>query len=108
MHGACADASSFAQAIAELLADGLDVVAPAVPNRSLFGDAAYIASVVRQIPGPLALRGSGTEARCSSRPGCSPGTGGGAVASWLKPAGIGDDGWAGMVFRCGGQGFDTS
>ncbi|GAA4623764.1 alpha/beta hydrolase [Actinoallomurus vinaceus] len=57
VHGAFADASSFARVIPELLADGLSVVAPAVPNRSLVGDSAYIASVVRQIPGPVVLVG---------------------------------------------------
>ncbi|MFI6340192.1 alpha/beta fold hydrolase [Streptomyces sp. NPDC050535] len=57
VHGAFADASSFARVIPELLADGFHVVAPAVPNRSLIGDAAYIASVVRQIPGPVVLVG---------------------------------------------------
>src|SRR5450631_3509461 len=41
----------------ELLADGLPVVAPAVPNRSLLGDAAYVASVIRQIDGPVILVG---------------------------------------------------
>ncbi|MFF1279947.1 alpha/beta fold hydrolase [Streptomyces sp. NPDC058299] len=57
VHGAFADASSFAGVIPELLARGLDVVVPAVPNRSLIGDAAYIASLVRQIPGPVILVG---------------------------------------------------
>ncbi|MET8625797.1 alpha/beta hydrolase [Kitasatospora sp. NPDC004669] len=57
VHGAFADASSFARVIPELLADGLKVVAPAVPNRSLLGDSAYIASMVRQIPGPVVLVG---------------------------------------------------
>ncbi|CAK7279855.1 alpha/beta fold hydrolase [Streptomyces misionensis] len=57
VHGAFADASSYAQVIPRLIARGLDVVAPAVPNRSLIGDAAYIASVVRQIPGPVVLVG---------------------------------------------------
>ncbi|MFF2147371.1 alpha/beta fold hydrolase [Kitasatospora sp. NPDC058190] len=57
VHGAFADASSFARVIPELLADGLKVVAPAVPNRGLLGDSAYIASVVRQIPGPVVLVG---------------------------------------------------
>jgi pimeloyl-ACP methyl ester carboxylesterase len=57
VHGAFADASSFARVIPELLADGLKVLAPAVPNRSLTGDAAYIASIVRQIPGPVILVG---------------------------------------------------
>jgi len=57
VHGAFADASSFARVIPELLADGLPVVAPAVPNRSLLGDAAYVASVIRQIDGPVVLVG---------------------------------------------------
>ena len=57
VHGAFADASSFARVIPELLADGLSVVAPAVPNRSLLGDSAYLASVVRQIEGPVVLVG---------------------------------------------------
>ncbi|MET7354672.1 alpha/beta fold hydrolase [Streptomyces mirabilis] len=57
VHGAFADASSFSRVIPELTARGLDVVAPAVPNRSLLGDAAYIASLVRRIPGPVVLVG---------------------------------------------------
>jgi pimeloyl-ACP methyl ester carboxylesterase len=57
VHGAFADASSYARVIPELMARGLDVVAPAVPNRSLIGDAAYIASIIRQIPGPVVLVG---------------------------------------------------
>jgi pimeloyl-ACP methyl ester carboxylesterase len=57
VHGAFADASSFAKLIPELLADGTPVVAPAVPNRSLSGDAAYVASVIRQVKGPVVLVG---------------------------------------------------
>ncbi|MFD0149431.1 alpha/beta fold hydrolase [Streptomyces sp. NPDC055721] len=57
VHGAFADASSFARVIPELLARGHDVVAPAVPNRSLTGDAAYVASIVRRIPGPVVMVG---------------------------------------------------
>ncbi|MFF2502065.1 alpha/beta fold hydrolase [Streptomyces sp. NPDC058067] len=57
VHGAFADASGFARVIPELIARGLDVVAPAVPNRSLLGDSAYIASIVRGIPGPVVLVG---------------------------------------------------
>ncbi|WP_306190881.1 alpha/beta fold hydrolase [Streptomyces sp. MK5] len=57
VHGAFADASSFARVIPELIARGLDVVAPAVPNRSLLGDSAYVASIVRGIPGPVVLVG---------------------------------------------------
>ncbi|MEV7981609.1 alpha/beta hydrolase [Streptomyces sp. NPDC086519] len=57
VHGAFADASSFARIIPELTARGLDVVAPAVPNRSLLGDADYIATIIRQTPGPVVLVG---------------------------------------------------
>ncbi|MET9017946.1 alpha/beta fold hydrolase [Streptomyces olivaceoviridis] len=57
VHGAFADASSYAEVIPRLIARGLDVVAPAVPNRSLLGDAAYVADIVRQIPGPVVLVG---------------------------------------------------
>ncbi|MFB8179539.1 alpha/beta fold hydrolase [Streptomyces sp. NPDC055966] len=57
VHGAFADASGFARVIPELIARDLDVVAPAVPNRSLLGDSAYIASIVRGIPGPVVLVG---------------------------------------------------
>ncbi|MFJ9038513.1 alpha/beta fold hydrolase [Streptomyces sp. NPDC102406] len=57
VHGAFADASSYNSVIPELLKRGLKVVAPAVPNRSLLGDSAYIASVVRQIEGPVVLVG---------------------------------------------------
>jgi pimeloyl-ACP methyl ester carboxylesterase len=57
VHGAFADASSYAQVIPRLIDRGFDVVAPAVPNRSLIGDAAYVAAVIRQIPGPVVLVG---------------------------------------------------
>src|ERR1700722_2639618 len=57
VRAAFADAASFAALVPELLADGLPVVVPAVPNRSLNGDAAYIASVIRQIDGPVILVG---------------------------------------------------
>ena len=57
VHGAFADSASFAAVVPELLDDGLRVVVPAVPNRSLAGDAAYVASVVRQVAGPVLLVG---------------------------------------------------
>ncbi|MEV0501681.1 alpha/beta hydrolase [Streptomyces spectabilis] len=57
VHGAFADASSYARVIPELTAAGLAVVAPAVPNRGLIDDAAYIASVIRAIEGPVVLVG---------------------------------------------------
>jgi pimeloyl-ACP methyl ester carboxylesterase len=57
VHGAFADAASFAAVVPELLGHGLPVAVPAVPNRSLTGDAAYIASAIAQIDGPVILVG---------------------------------------------------
>ena len=57
VHGAFADAASFAAVVPELLAAGIPVLAPPNPNRSLLADAAYLASFVRQIPGPVVLVG---------------------------------------------------
>ncbi len=57
VHGAFADAWSFATVIRQLLAEGMPVVAPAVPSRTLGGDAAYVSSVIREIPGPVVLVG---------------------------------------------------
>ena len=57
VHGAFADASGWAGVISRLQAEGIPVMAPANPLRSVSGDAAYIASVVNQIPGPVLLVG---------------------------------------------------
>ncbi|GIT79427.1 alpha/beta hydrolase [Leifsonia sp. LS1] len=57
VHGAFADAASFAPVTRILLDQGRTVRVPAVPNRSLIGDAAYIRSVVEQIDGPVLLAG---------------------------------------------------
>jgi len=57
VHGAFADASGWAGVITELQADGITTMAPANPLRSVSGDAAYIASVVNQIAGPVLLVG---------------------------------------------------
>ena len=57
VRAAAADAGSYAAVVPELLADGLSVVVPANPNRGLIFDSAYIASVVRQIDGPVVLVG---------------------------------------------------
>lgn len=56
-HGAWADSSSWAGVISRLQHDGYTVVAAATPLRSLLGDAAYIASVLRSISGPIVLVG---------------------------------------------------
>src|SRR5437763_12286802 len=57
VHGGFADASFWAPVTRELQASGRPVVAPATPLRGLAHDAEYIASVVRQIDGPVLLVG---------------------------------------------------
>jgi pimeloyl-ACP methyl ester carboxylesterase len=57
VHGAFADASSWAGVVPELLAAGIDVLAPANPLRELTTDAAYIAGVAAEIDGPVLLAG---------------------------------------------------
>jgi pimeloyl-ACP methyl ester carboxylesterase len=57
VHGAFADAGSWAGVVMALQAAGVKVQAAANPLRSVSGDAAYIASVVNQIPGPVLLVG---------------------------------------------------
>ncbi|TCO42437.1 pimeloyl-ACP methyl ester carboxylesterase [Kribbella antiqua] len=57
VHGAFADASSFGEVVPRLLDDQIAVVASAVPNRSLNGDAAYLRAVLASIPGPVVLVG---------------------------------------------------
>jgi pimeloyl-ACP methyl ester carboxylesterase len=57
VHGAFADSSSWNGVIPLLQQAGVNVVA--IPNelRSVSGDAAYVASAVNQIPGPVLLVG---------------------------------------------------
>jgi pimeloyl-ACP methyl ester carboxylesterase len=57
VHGAFADASSYAPVVRRLLDEGVKVVAPPSANRSLTQDGEYIASVIRQIDGPVLLVG---------------------------------------------------
>ena len=57
VHGAFADAASFEPVTRKLLDRGYTVLVPAVPNRSLLGDSAYIRSVVEKIDGPVLLVG---------------------------------------------------
>ena len=57
VHGAFADASSWAGVIPILQAAGVNVLAPPNPLRGINHDAAYIASVASQIPGPVLLVG---------------------------------------------------
>ncbi|WIB00419.1 alpha/beta fold hydrolase [Curtobacterium sp. MCBA15_012] len=57
VHGAFADSASYAPVTRALLDQGHTVRVPAVPNRSLLGDAAYVRSVVEKIDGPVLLVG---------------------------------------------------
>jgi pimeloyl-ACP methyl ester carboxylesterase len=57
VHGGFADASFWVPVIQELQASDLPVLAPANPLRGLEHDAEYVASVVRQIDGPVLLVG---------------------------------------------------
>jgi pimeloyl-ACP methyl ester carboxylesterase len=57
VHGAFADASSWNGVIERLQQQGGTVVAPANPLRGLATDAAYLASVVNQLDGPVLLVG---------------------------------------------------
>jgi pimeloyl-ACP methyl ester carboxylesterase len=57
VHGAFADGSGWAGVIAALAGTGLTVVAPPNPLRGISADAAYIASFLQQIEGPVLLVG---------------------------------------------------
>jgi len=57
VHGAFADASGFADVTNRLQRRGYTVIAPANPLRGVASDAAYIASVLATIEGPLILAG---------------------------------------------------
>jgi pimeloyl-ACP methyl ester carboxylesterase len=57
VHGAFADGSGWAGVIAALAGKGLTVVAPPNPLRGISADAAYIASFLQQIKGPVLLVG---------------------------------------------------
>src|SRR3954471_775230 len=57
VHGAFADSSSWNGVIDVLLAEGVTVHAIAHPLRGVAADAAYVASVVSRIDGPVLLVG---------------------------------------------------
>lgn len=57
VHGAFCDASIWSGVVPMLLAEGMDVAATANPLRGLVTDAAYLASVVAEIDGPVLLVG---------------------------------------------------
>ena len=53
VHGAFADASSWNGVIERLQAAGIQVTAPPNPLRGISHDAAYVASFINQVPGPV-------------------------------------------------------
>src|SRR6202012_524763 len=53
VHGAFADAGSWAAVVDRLLAAKIKVQALAIPMRSLANDSAYVASAISQIDGPV-------------------------------------------------------
>jgi pimeloyl-ACP methyl ester carboxylesterase len=53
VHGAFADSSSWNGVIARLQADGVMVTAVVNPLRGVQADAAYVASAIGQVPGPV-------------------------------------------------------
>jgi pimeloyl-ACP methyl ester carboxylesterase len=57
VHGAFADASSWNGVIERLQQEGYTVIAPANPLRGVAADAAYTASLLGQIDGPVLLAG---------------------------------------------------
>jgi len=57
VHGAFAESSSWNGVITRLLDDGFPVIAAAVPLRGAKSDAAYLATILDGIEGPLVLAG---------------------------------------------------
>jgi len=57
VHGAFAGSSSWNGVVQRLVAKGYPVIAVANPLRSIKGDAAYVASLIKSISGPVVLVG---------------------------------------------------
>jgi pimeloyl-ACP methyl ester carboxylesterase len=57
VHGAFAESASWNGVITDLVAHGYPVIAAANPLRSVKGDAAYVAGIVKSIGGPVVLVG---------------------------------------------------
>lgn len=57
VHGAFSDGAGWSPVVMRLLGSGADVRVPAISNRSLFEDAAYVRSFVERIDGPVLLVG---------------------------------------------------
>jgi pimeloyl-ACP methyl ester carboxylesterase len=57
VHGAWADGSSWSEVIPKLQAEGYNVIAPQLPERSLADDVARVRQVLARIEGPVLLAG---------------------------------------------------
>ena len=57
VHGAFADASGWNDVVRRLQRQGYPVLAPANPLRGVASDAAYLASILQTLPGPIILVG---------------------------------------------------
>jgi pimeloyl-ACP methyl ester carboxylesterase len=57
VHGAFADASGWSAEVERLQREGYPVIAPANPLRGVSSDAAYVASVLDTVTGPIVLVG---------------------------------------------------
>jgi pimeloyl-ACP methyl ester carboxylesterase len=53
VHGAFADTSSWSPVVEHLQAKGIEVAGPPTPLRGISHDSAYLASFLKQIPGPV-------------------------------------------------------
>ena len=53
VHGAFADSSGWNDVVANLQSAGINVQAVSNPLRGITADAAYVASAIRQVPGPV-------------------------------------------------------
>ena len=69
VHGALTDASVWHGVIADLHQRGYTVIAPAMPMRSLAGDAAHLRSVLDTVDGPVVLAAHSYGGSVTSHPG---------------------------------------
>jgi pimeloyl-ACP methyl ester carboxylesterase len=74
VHGAFAESASWNGVVADLARDGYPVIAVANPLRSVAGDAAEVASVVKSVKGPVVLVGHSYAGAVISAAAADPGS----------------------------------
>lgn len=74
VHGAFADAASWNGVVEQLQQHGCTVIAPPNPLRGITADAAYVASVIAQTPGPVLAVGHSSAVPSSRTPRPKPAT----------------------------------